>query len=222
MSPALAPCGTYEGDPIAVAVDVTDLTLLDPVYPKGASYIPIDGETAAVVTITADTGAVGSQVRVRAFPAEGVELGGLVGELVATFVAAGDHAEAQLRVTATQPGTFIIQAQSFGDVRTTEVVAAGPPAFVPKSLTLQPGEARDVAVVSDGGLRECWATTELTGLTVTLAGSDIGQAPGAGPDDGDWVLTVTADPMIAADGTGQVLCRDVFIQEGTLALTVDL
>lgn len=213
-------CGEYEGAPLFVAMDVTTLSLAT-AYPGDADHIPADGATAALVTIAADKGAVGSQVRVSALPSEGVALQGLSGDL-ATFVAVGDRAEAQFRVTSTREQTITLQARSTSTLASATATAVGRPRFVPESLVLAPGELSNVAVLSAGSLRECWATSDIPGLHVTLAGHDLLASPGSAPGDGkSWVLTLAADAKIAADGAGTVVCRDRFLQETTLVVAVD-
>lgn len=225
-------CGTYAGDPmkpLQVTLDVPDFTLMA-TYPKvpgggdtAADYIPADNAVAAVLTISSDkAAAVGARIRVNAEPAEGVTLDGLAGGAV-TLAAATSGAAAEVRVRASTAGRVTIQARSASALKSVTLAVAGPPSFVPKTQSLQPGELRNVAVVSAGKLRECWASTSVVGLTVVLDDKDITKAPAAAAGDRkEWVLTVIADPMIAEDGLGTITCRDLFLQEATLPISVDV
>lgn len=224
-------CGTYARDPMTplqVTIDVPDFTLTE-AYPrvpggdKAANYIPADDSVTAVLTISSDkAAAIGARIRVDAEPAEGVTLEGLAGGAV-TLAAATSGAAAEVRVRASKAGRVTIQARSASALNSVTLAVAGPPGFVPKAQSLQPGELRNVAVISAGELRECWASTSLVGLTVVLDGKDITKAPAAAAGDGkEWVLTVIADPMVAEDGLGTITCRDIFLQEATLPISVDV
>lgn len=211
-------CGTYVADPLSIDMDVPRFTLATR-YPHGADYIPDDGVTEAILTISADKSAAGSELRVSAEPPDGLTFIGLTGDR-ATLVAVGDGAQAQVRVASKLAGDVTLQVRSTSALESATLKVAAPPRFVPGDLVLPPSAVRNVTVLSEGRLRECQAAG-LPGLAVTLAGADITKAPASDPGDGRaWVLTVAADAMIG-EGTATVTCRDTFLRESTLAVTLD-
>ncbi|MEZ4452583.1 MAG: hypothetical protein R3B09_24200 [Nannocystaceae bacterium] len=99
----------------------------------------------------------------------------------------------------------------------------GPPRYLPETLGIQPGLERQVLVSSESALAECWATSEVAGLTVTIDGQLLGDTPvTAAGSASAWVLTVRADPLIMGGGAGTVRCRDVVRHESVLTITVDV
>lgn len=220
-------CGSHAGEPLALALDVPTFTLAV-AYPdvdedeKGAEYLPTDGKTAAVLTISAtDENAAGMRIRVGTQPSDGVVLDGLFGESV-TLAAVDGGAKAEVRVRATKDGQYTLQARSASALQSATVLVAGPPTFVPADLSVVAGDVREVVVLSEGRLRECWATTSVAGLAVTLAGSDIVKAPAMSDADVHaWTVRIAVDEMIDAGGAASVTCRDSYLQTGTLAITVE-
>ena len=223
-------CGSHAGEPLALVLDVPTFALAV-AYPQvdeveemaegETEYLPTDGKTAAVLKISAsDENAAGMRIRVGAQPSDGVVLDGLFGDSV-TLAAVDGGAKAEVRVRATKGGQYTLQARSASALQSVTLVVAGPPTFVPMNLTVVPGDVREVVVLSDGRLRECWATTSVAGLAVTLDGSDLVKAPAMSDADVHaWTVRIAADEMIDAGGAATIACRDSYLQTGTLEITV--
>ena len=216
-------CGSYEDpEPLRVTIDAAALTIDEVAYAEPAArYVPVDATGAATVTIHAARGAAGARVRVIRQPAEGLHLDGVSGGYV-TLQAVDEQARAVVRVTATEPGTYTLIASSLTSNSNISITAAGPPSYVPGSVTLTPGTTRNVAVLSDGDLLECWAVDVPDGVSITLDGADLAKAPAsqAGSTKA-WTLTIAADMALTGDHAATVVCRDYYRQSARLDLAID-
>lgn len=218
-------CGAYtepDDKRLRITIDAASLTIDGPAYADpNAAYVPATGTDAATVTIHAAKEAAGARIRVTSQPAAQLVLDGVSGGFV-TLQAVDDQARAVVRVTSKTAGAYTLLASSATTTATAGLTVAGAPSFVPGTVTLTPGAIRNITVLSDGDLRECWAEGVPEGVLVTLDGADLAKMPASQADNTKaWTLTIAVDMTFVGDVAASVHCRDIYRQQTTLAPAID-
>ncbi len=208
---------SYEREAFTVLVDqdpgieVGELALTLEL-PGEASFLPIDGTTAAVVTLTANPEAAGAVATL------GASLGSFSGSDTLSLTLAGDGlnaASAQAVFSATAEGSALLTAAAGGLVASQAVQIAGPPTLIPSEVTLDPGEQFALTVFTDGDVATCSAGYA-QGVTVTSGGDDLTESDTAEDSDGDGHvdLLISVSEDLEEEATVSVSCADSYGQRG--------
>lgn len=187
---------------VAVRVEPADLVLT---LPKGQSFVPADGQTAAEIRVVANAEAAGAAVKLSAMR-DGAEVGRFQGvgsgNTVTLASDGGTQAIATALYVSDSAGSVLLGARSgSASFPARTLVVAGPPVLLPASASLKPGQRVRVTALSDGALKGCSAT-QATGITVTQAPSGSRRID----------LDVAAALMLAAPSSLSITCTDPFGQ----------
>jgi len=207
---------TVDVDPTpTIAVDELAMTV---VYPGDRTFLPTDGTTPALVTITASGRALGAVVRVQASSGTLANVGPSGDVTLSAPLGTTDSASATVLVYGTEPGTITLTAVVENQLASALVEVAGPPTLSPAAATLVPGESLAVAVDASGEVR-CRADHD-DDLVVTSDGAPIdGELVAIG---GPLTITAVAEPT-GSGVTVVVTCQDPYGQSasGRYTLTVE-
>lgn len=185
---------------------------MDVDFPGGEVFLPADGRTAAVVTVTSNAEAAGARVELSASGS-----GSFVGLINGGATLGGDGsapASVSLLFSASQAGTVFVSATSQGQLASAPILVAAAPRVRPSSADLAPGQSLSVTVDSEGRIESCQATPT-AGLTVTSEGRDLAAGPVEFDDAQRISLVVSAGDTLTEEQTVNVTCRDPFGQSGT-------
>jgi len=201
---------TVDVDPTP-SVDVDELTI-SVSYPQERTFLPADGSTPALVTITGIGRAVGATVRVSASGGELKNVDAQGDVVLSAPVGTLDQGSATVLFYGTEPGTVTLTALVENKLASELIVVAGPPALSPESASLPPGMSLEIAVEAAGDEVRCRATQGL-GLAALVDGSAIDNEPVTLSED--HALVIEASPDALDEASIAVTCVDVYGQSGT-------
>ncbi|MCC6625726.1 MAG: hypothetical protein IT385_31110 [Deltaproteobacteria bacterium] len=208
---------TVDVDPTpSVAVD--DLTIVVS-YPAERTFLPADGSTPALVTITGMGRAVGATVRVSASAGELKNVDDQGDVVLSAPVGTLDSGTATVLFYGTEPGTVTITALVENKLASELIVVAGPPELSPEDATMPPGMSLEVAVEAAGDEVRCRAT-QSADLVALVDGNPLDDEPVTLGEDRTVVIEASPDALDAA--TIAVTCLDVYGQSGTGRYTLSL
>jgi len=213
---------TVDVDPTpTVAVDELALEVS---YPSERGFLPADGTTPALVTITGAGRAVGAVVRVSASGGELKNVDDSGDVVLSAPAGTTDSGSATVLFYGTEPGTVTITALVEDKLASGLIEVAGPPAFAPERATLVPGMSLDVTVEAAGEDVTCRATVD-EDLQVLVDGTPLDIEPVSVQADEDGVRTLSLEASAEPLGSGSsvvVTCEDVYGQSGTGRYTLSL
>jgi hypothetical protein len=202
------------------AISVNRLAFDELTYPAQQSFLPADKSASAILTIRANSAAVGGTVMLHS--TSGVTLSS------SSLTLAGDSigdATASVLVTGTSAGTSFITASSQAQTAQMPVAIAGPPTVVPDTATLARGQLLPITVTSAGMVQSC-LLRGANDVAVSAAGIALGTTPLAvNVAKATYVFTLTAAAVTDAGaapstGTLDITCRDAFGQTGSSLVTL--
>lgn len=213
-------CGdTHDvGAPFTVSVDtspdtrVTSLALSVSLPSSGASFIPVDGSSVALITLTANPESANATVQLSAsrgtlMPGASVVLAGDgVQSATSSFLLVGDSAD--------DAGTALLTATVEEYLASATVNMAGAPSLYPGSGSLSEGADQVVTVASDGDIDSCWAlAADTSAISVTSGDSSLFDGP-VTDGDGDRNIEIHVKQTGPADegATVRVVCCDRYNQ----------
>ncbi len=203
--------------PVTLVAKVQRLSLTT-ALPSGAPYLPANGTTSAVLTVTANPEARGALVTLGA--TTGATFTGATNGSVVLSGPTGADVTATFLVTSSKAGALTVSATARDQVATVTLPVAGPPTFLPSHATLVAGQSLGVTLDTQGSVESCQASPA-PGLHVTTGAQDISTQPGAIDSTGDGLvdLVVIADPGLTTPQTVTVVCRDPFGQSASATFT---
>jgi hypothetical protein len=216
---AIDACGLPHpiGEDFTIQVDlspdtVIDRLTLDRSIPGGASFIPVDGTTPAVLTLTANPSARNALVTLSTSlgalsPGASVVLGGDgASDATATLLVYGDSPD--------DAGTALITATAEDFLASTTVALAGGPTLYPDAAALRAEGSQVVTATSDGDIASCSAFTATPDAFTATVGTTPILGTTVEDDDGDGQIQITVAhlPGSTADATLQLSCCDRYHQ----------
>lgn len=199
------------------AIEVLSLSV-SLALPSSATYLPADGVTAAVVNVTANPKAAGAAVQL------GASLGDFSGASSVDLVFSGDgvaDARAQALFSSGVEGSALITATASDQLAAEAVEIVGAPLLVPSTINIDPGDAADISVFTEGTIVSCSAGFA-DGVTVTSGNQDLSQGDAVTDTDFDGRIDIRVEADLAAPigETVDIVCEDIYRQRGFAFVTV--